>query len=189
VSDDDSLASIRADGVARWRDGSLDGDVRGAVGEPGQWLRYLPGLYHDDEFVGGLLQLFESIWAPLDRQIDQIHSYFDPRLAPPAYLPWLATWVDLVLDENWPTARRRQLIRNAADLYLRRGTVGGLRDYLTIYAGAVPEIADGGEPFHFSVTFRLPVPDALDQDRVRRIIDEAKPAHTTYTLRVEKADA
>ena len=156
--------------------------------ECSRWLRLLPGLYHDDPFVGGLLQLFESMWAPLDRQLAQLHAHFDPRLTPPEYLPWLATWVDLVLDENWPTDRRRLLVRHATDLYLRRGTAGALRDYLAIYAGHTPEIDESAEqPHHFTVTFRLPDPDALDRSRVRRIIEESKPAHTSYTLRVERS--
>lgn len=183
VSDHESTVSLRNQAVAPTRDRGTPGEV---AGEASQWLRFLPGLYHEDPFVGDLLRLFESIWAPLDRQLDQIHANFDPRLAPAEYLPWLATWVDLVLDENWPTARQRALIRHAADLYLRRGTVGALRDYLSICTGAVPEIEDQAEPHHFTVTFRLPDPATLNEARVRRLIDEAKPAHTTYTLRVEK---
>ena len=153
-------------------------------------LNYLPGIYADDFFLDGFLRIFESIWAPLERQIDQLYNYFDPRMTPADFLPWLGTWVDLALDENWPVARRRMLIERAADLYRRRGTAGALRDYLEIYAGAPPEIIEDGDeanPFHFSVVLRVPDPAAIEQDRVRRIIEEEKPAHTTYTLRVEKA--
>ena len=91
-------------------------------------LKYLPGIYADHPFMGGLLEIFESLWSPLDRQIDQMYAYFDPQLTPAEFLPWLGTWVDLVLDENWSEARRRDLIQNAADLYRRRGTAGALRD-------------------------------------------------------------
>ena len=59
----------------------------------------------------------KSILEPLERTIDEIHHYFDPRLTPEAMLPWLATWVDLVLNEKWPLERRRALVRRAADLY------------------------------------------------------------------------
>jgi phage tail-like protein len=155
-------------------------------------LRYLPNPYSDDAFLGGLLNIFEALWAPLDRQVDQLYAYFDPLLTPSEFLPWLGTWVDLVLDENWPESRRRALIENAADLYRRRGTAGALRDYLAIYLGVKPVIVEDGpdgNPYHFSVT--IPVgddlqPDSIDQDRVRRIINEEKPAHTIYTLTVTK---
>ena len=155
-------------------------------------LKYLPNSYSDDDFMGGFLNIFEALWLPLDRQIDQLYAYFDPLLTPAEFLPWLGTWVDLVLDENWPESRRRILIENAADLYRRRGTTGALRDYLAIYLGTTPTIVEDGldgNPFHFSVTIRTGDsldPDSFDQDRVRRIIDEEKPAHTIYTLTVTK---
>ncbi len=152
-------------------------------------LNYLPGIYSDDPFLDGFLRIFESMWTPLERQIDQLHQYFDPLVTPADLLPWLGTWVDLALDENWPEARRRMLIAQAADLYRRRGTRGALRDYLAIYAGAAPDILEDGDatnPFLFSVVLRVADPSAIDADRVRRIIEEEKPAHTTYTLKIEQ---
>jgi P2-related tail formation protein len=107
-------------------------------------------------------------------------------------LTWLASWLDLVLDENWPIGRRRALIRRAAELYQRRGTAVGLADYLEVFLDTRPEIVeDGGDdnPFHFTVIVRLPKQDDVDEDRLRRLIDDEKPAHTTYTLRLEHADA
>jgi phage tail-like protein len=151
-------------------------------------LNYLPEIYANDPFLGQFLRIFESIWAPLERQVDHLHAYFDPRLTPSEFLPWLGHWVDLVLDENWPEVRRRELIRRAAELYRRRGTPGGLCDYLSIYLGVVPEIVEDGtdeNPFHFTVTVRVPDPSAIDQDRVRQIIEGEKPAFAVYTLRVE----
>ena len=153
-------------------------------------LKYLPNTYADDDFMGGFLNIFEALWQPLDRQIDQLYAYFDPQLTPAEFLPWLGTWVDLVLDENWSEARRRDLIQNAADLYRRRGTAGALRDYLAIYLGVSPTIVEDGpdgNPYHFSVLLKMENPDTVDQDRVRRIIEEEKPAHTIYTLTLEKA--
>jgi len=151
-------------------------------------LKYLPDPYADSAFMPGFLKIFEAVWAPLDRQIDQLYAYFDPQLTPPDFLPWLGAWVDLVLDENWPEKRRRDLIQNAADLYRRRGTAGALRDYLAIYLGVTPRIVEDGpqgNPYHFTVFLKVDDPQALDQDRIRRIIEEEKPAHTVYTLILE----
>jgi len=64
-----------------------------------------------------------------------------------------------------------------------------LRDYLAIYMGAQPDVVEddaSGNPFHFSVVFHVSDPAALDPERIKRIIEEEKPAHTTYTLRVDK---
>ncbi|MBI5876500.1 MAG: DUF2313 domain-containing protein [Chloroflexi bacterium] len=159
-------------------------------GKPSRLMTYLPSLYADDPFLGSFLNIFDDTWQPLSQQIAVLWAYFDPRLTPPDMLPWLSTWVDLALDENWPVERRRQLILRAADLYRRRGTRSALRDYLAIYMDAEPEISEDavdGNPYHFTVVFRLPDPSTIDPDRVRRIIEEEKPAHTTYTLRIEKA--
>lgn len=153
-------------------------------------LNYLPAIFADDPFLAGFLRIMESIWSPLERQIDQLHAYFDPRLTPSDFLPWLGHWVDVVLDENWPEARQRELICRVADLYRRRGTLGGFRDYLGIYLGAAPEIVEDGtddNPYHFSIIVRTPDASVINQDRLRQIIEEEKPAHTVYTLRVEGA--
>ncbi len=157
--------------------------------EPSRLLAYLPGIYAEDPFLGAFLNIFDAIWQPLERQLGQVHAYVSPQLAPPEFLSWLGSWLDLVLDENWPEARRRTLIRHAADLYQRRGTAGALRDYLAIYLGTPPEIReDGGDaqPFHFSVIVRLAADAVVDEERLRRIIEEEKPAHTTYTLHLER---
>ncbi len=158
--------------------------------EHSRLLDYVPGIYSEHPFLDGFLRLFESMMDPLDRQIDCLYAYFDPHLTPADWVPWLSTWVDLVLDENWPVAARRELLGRAAELYRRRGTASGLRDYLAIFLGVEPTIIEDGtdeNPFHFSVVVRVGNPERVDQERVRRIIEEEKPAHTTYTLVVEKS--
>jgi phage tail-like protein len=125
-----------------------------AVVAKGRYLRYLPALYADDELMGRFLMLFESFWAPIERTIDQLPFYLDPRTAPPDLLPWLACWLDLVLDERWPEEKRRRLLRSAVTLYRKRGTRQGLREYLEIYTGQVPLILE-----HRAHNFRIG-PDA-----------------------------
>lgn len=160
---------------------------------PNRLLNYLPDIYSEADdasgalFMDGFLRVLDSIWAPLERQIDQLYAYFDPALTPREFLPWLGTWVDLVLDENWPEARRRILIARAAELYRRRGTASALRDYLEIYTGICPEIReDESKPFYFTVRFRGPLPASVSQERIRRIIEQEKPAHTNYSLVLEQ---
>jgi phage tail-like protein len=185
-----------------------------AVAAKGSYLKYLPALYTDqDEFMGRFLMLFESFWKPVDRQISDIPYYFDPKLAPPDLLPWLAAWVDLTLDEQWPEEKRRLLLLAMVQLYRRRGTRRGLQDYIEIYTGRKPQIAEHGAhnfqlsksnrlgpsvalgrrnmPHTFSVTMRLPRAEneQADQERRRKIqaiIESEKPAHTSYTLNIEE---
>jgi phage tail-like protein len=153
--------------------------------------QYLPAIYQGSDFMGRFLRIFEDQLAPVEDILSRIAYYFDPRLTPPSFLPWLASWIDLALDENWPEERRRELIHRGTDLYRWRGTRRGLLAYLRIYAGVEPQIqehltADDGGPFHFSVVLRVADPTAVDEARVRAIIEAEKPAHTTYALRIAK---
>ncbi len=108
----------------------------------GTYLRYLPALYTRDDLMGRLLMLFESFWSPISRQIGHTEKYFDPATAPPDFLPFLASWLDLVLDENWPEERRRDLLKAARRLYEKRGTRMGLQEYLQIYTGGEIQIIE-----------------------------------------------
>jgi phage tail-like protein len=157
----------------------------------GTYLKYLPALYHDDDFMARFLMLFESFWKPIESQIDSVSLYFDPQMTTPDMLPWLASWIGLMLDESWPEERRRQLLGSAASLYRKRGTKEGLRQYLEIYTGEKPTITEhradnfrvgsgarlgpgialgrGNKPHTFTVTLSLPPLEAADEaDQVRK---------------------
>jgi phage tail-like protein len=155
-----------------------------------RYLQYLPGMYQEDEFLDHFLMIFEDTLSPVEQVLRYIHLCFDPTMAPEEFLPWLAAWVDLVLDENWPIEKRRRLIRSGVELYRWRGTRRGLAEYLKIYTDVEPEIVehfdqeDGG-PHHFTVTMRVSDPDAINERLVRQLINGEKPAHTTYELRIE----
>lgn len=185
-----------------------------AISAKSNYVRYLPSLYTRDELMGRFLMLFESFQAPVSQQIRQIPYYFDPTVTPADMLPWLASWLDLTLDPEWPESRRRALLKSARRLYQKRGTATGLREYLEIYTGGQVQIiehraenfvvgrrADLGNsialgrdnrPHTFTVIVRLPA-DLLDDSsnesewkrRIAAIIDNEKPVHTTYTLEIE----
>lgn len=190
-----------------------------AVRAKGRYLRYLPELYARDELMGRFLMLFESYWGPIETQIDNINRYFNPEMTPPDFVPWLASWFDLTLNERLPEARRRQLIKSAVGLYRRRGTRQGLKQYLEIYTGGEAHIVEhraanlrlgaaarmghgialgrNNRPHTFTVILRVPSPpgdgsDAPDfttpawEASLRALIETEKPAHTAYSLRVER---
>lgn len=166
------------------------------------YLEHLPSIFSQDDFSGRFLLIFEHLLLPVDRQIDHLAQLFDPRMTPGEWLPWLASWVDLVLDETWPEKTRRELIRSAVELYQWRGTAQGLKAYLRIYTGVTPEIfepisrldlskpldARGQLAAHsFVVTLHVANPETIDRDKVIAIIEAEKPAHAAYQLRIEKA--
>ena len=182
-------------------DSENDGEERHS-----NYLQYLPAFYREDDLTGRFLHIFEDIVKPIEGIVDNLAFYFDPGTAPQSFLPWLAFWVGLVLDERWPEARRRQLIKSVVELYRWRGTKRGLSEYLRIYTGVVPQITEpvtgpkakldpgtrlgvsaylgGGELFTFTVTIAPQDLAEVDIDIVRAIIESQKPAHTTYTLKV-----
>lgn len=171
-----------------------------------KYLDYLPGIYRDNEFLGRFLLIFQSILEPIERTVENIPLYLDPRMTPPEFLPWLASWVDLVLDPSWPEARRRELVALAAELYRWRGTRKGLSEYLRIYTGKAPEITEfiegmrldagtrlgvgtrlgsSGGGYHFTVT--IDEREGLNIEKIKAIIESQKPAHTLYTLYVKRS--
>jgi hypothetical protein len=61
---------------------------------------------------------------------------------PENLLSWLASWVDMTFDPSWPLATRRQLLRNAPELYRRRGTPAGLKKFLWLALGVEVQILE-----------------------------------------------
>jgi phage tail-like protein len=103
------------------------------------YLRYLPPVYREDPvsaaFLERFLSMFETSFDSLEQEIDQLFKYFDPELTPKEFLPWLASWINLSLDDDVPEQRVRTFIRRAADLYRRKGTPGALVEFLELYTG------------------------------------------------------
>jgi phage tail-like protein len=116
----------------------------------GSYLAHLPALYEQDDFMGRFLMLFESFWRPITLQINNVHDYFNPWLTPARFLPWLAEWFHLELDENWSEAQQRKLLASIMRLYRKRGTKGALQEYLEIFTGKRVEIIE-----HRARNFRL----------------------------------
>jgi phage tail-like protein len=146
-------------------------------------LNYLPGIYHND-FMARFLGMFEAIITPIEWNVDNFDLYLNPGTAPEAFMPWLENWFALDLDPSWDLEKRRALLKEAHEIYARRGTRWALSRVLEIYTGTQPEIIDTAEglaPFTFTV--RLPLAEGeVDRVLIERIIDSNKPAHTDYTL-------
>ncbi len=71
-----------------------------ALSSKSSYLEYLPAIYSQGDFMGRFLMIFESILGPMEGVIDNISHYFDAGTAPEELLPWLASWVNLALDET-----------------------------------------------------------------------------------------
>jgi len=112
------------------------------------YLRRIPQTFSRDEQVASFLRrylaMFEGMLGELEGEADARATLLDPRSAPAEILPWLASFMGLVLDERMARAPqpggrtedvRRTLIAEVTWLFRFRGTVAGLRRFVEIYLG------------------------------------------------------
>jgi phage tail-like protein len=151
-----------------------------------------------DPFLRRFLGIFEpSLW-PVVETLDSFAAFLDPYTTSDEFLRWLASWLDLALDETWESDRQRRLVASAVVMYRWRGTKRGMLEHLTAYLGSVPEVVDeaervevadepvvGGEPTApmFRVIVNGPASEA-ELSRLRAIVELAKPAHAGYRIEV-----
>jgi phage tail-like protein len=118
---------------------------------------YLPAVYRADpasaEFSGRFLALFEGELTRWEDRIAAAQLLLDARTAPRDTLEWLANWLALTFDGSNGPARRRALLRHAAQVHARRGTVPGM--LLAATLAWEPDDVDA-EPF-------LTAPEALPE--------------------------
>ncbi len=118
-------------------------------------LQYLPATYSEDadsrDFLDRFLSIFDTMRGKIAQQITDIARYFDPMSAPiapigqpqdPDFLTWLASWIGLTVDRHWPDEKKRQLVRQANQLYRLRGTPEGLRQHIRLYMDTEPYILE-----------------------------------------------
>lgn len=103
---------------------------------------HLPAIYQEHPFLAEFLRPFGDVVEGFQDLLAEIDRYFAPQFSDPEFLPWLATWLALLLDAEWDEAKRRRLVGEAVELYRWRGTVSGLERYLEIYTGLTPEIRE-----------------------------------------------
>src|SRR5512136_1266153 len=165
----------------------------------------LPAIFREngeEGFTFRLLGLFAEVLAALEDGIYGVHRNLNPDTAPAEFLPWLASWVALDLDETWPEEKRRLLIKQVVKLYKWRGTVQGIKDFVEIYTGISPEIIEAytlgwrvgvsstvgtdtlvhspqEDPHCFIVDVRSAGELTAEQkSKVKAIVEIQKPAHT-----------
>jgi phage tail-like protein len=165
----------------------------------------LPGIYTDGDFGMRFVGALELLLDPLVAALDNLPDHFDPMYAPRDVLDLMTTWLGLEHDEARSGEERRQILRRAPELMRRRGTREGLELALALAFPGVPlRVEDGGsvswtldqdesedespEPPSFVVYCDTPLPERR-LAAVARLIDQAKPAHVTYRLRVKAARA
>jgi phage tail-like protein len=159
----------------------------------------LPGIYSEGDFGMRFVAALEALLDPLMATLDNLPEHFDPVYAPRDVLDLLTAWLGLEHDEARSGEERRQIVRMAPELMRRRGTKQGLELALGVAFPGVPfRVQDGGsvtwsvelsepepsEPPAFVVYCDVPL-SAPRLAAVARLIEQAKPAHVSYRLRVK----
>lgn len=116
------------------------------------YVEHLPAIYRRSDAVGRNLVrdvcfVFEHMFDSIEKHITDGWRFYDPHVAPPEFLDWLAKWTAFTLDLDWPEAQRRALVKRAVDLYRIRGTKRGLTLFLKLFTGHEPEIKENEWPF------------------------------------------
>src|SRR5256714_14549860 len=179
------------------------------------FVKWLPSIYQRADINGrnfyrDFLWIVQHIFGSVEETLDVIHQYFDPYEAPEHFLPWLASWSAMVLEEDGPIEKKRRLIRKAIELYRIRGTVKGIKLFIALFTGHEPDIKENIWPFrgwrigttseigvdsvvlppvNLAHTFVVEMPvsykDVSPESviRIHEIIQMEKPANTQYYLR------
>jgi phage tail-like protein len=131
------------------------------MAQPSSYLRYLPPVLWQDEpappafSLGAALRIFEKVLTGIDDDVtvhhgdhthpaitdlvDRQHQLFDPWRTPPAFLPWLASWVGLEFptlqgQPLWDEYQQRKATAEIAGIDRLRGLRTGLNRYLDLFA-------------------------------------------------------
>lgn len=148
-----------------------------------------------DQRLGALLDAMEALHDPIERILDRLEAWLDPRRAPDPFVPYLAGWVDLdrlaggeATMAAAGTDRLRELVAAASDLARWRGTSRGLLRFLGIATGlpgfSVDERPAGpdGRPRPFHVVVHGPAEAARMRPLIERIVESEKPAYVTCDI-------
>ena len=185
------------------------------------WIRFLPQIYQvqgaqENDLFFRFLWIFQQIHDQIGERIDRVHEIFEPLETPPEMLDWLASWLALHLETDWPEEKKRRWLRYAPALFAARGTRKALEQLLELYLDIRPTIYENEWPdgaFRVGVTSEIGVtstilppmnlnavfvvelpmaPNELSDEmlvRVHRVIQSEKPAHANYFLRFHSDSA
>jgi phage tail-like protein len=160
----------------------------------------LPALYQDGDFGMRFVGALEELLDPIVAVLDGLPYHFDPNHAPPDILNLLAAWLGVDLDETQDIRHQREMVLRAAELGRKRGTRSGMELALELHFPEIPmrvednggviwhgrPAAEGNKSSSFVVYCDIPVEENT-QAAIARCIEQYKPVHSTYRLRVKAA--
>lgn len=181
------------------------------------YMELLPAIFRRSDTLGrnvvrDICFIFEHMFGSIEGLLDESQRFFDPHECPPEFLDWLASWTAMVVDMDWPEAKKRAVIKRGVDLYRIRGTVRGLALTLKLFTGHEPRIDENKWPFKgfrvetdarigvdsvvlppielancFMITIPVKFTDVSPEMviRIHQLVQMERPAHTHYYLQFE----
>ncbi|HSN28699.1 MAG TPA: phage tail protein [Kofleriaceae bacterium] len=120
----------------------------------------LPGVFREDpvgaDFLDRFLATFDASLEDLDRVIARFPALLDPASTPAEALAWLGTFLDIALDPAWAVDTRRAILREAPELYRRRGTPWAVARAIELTTGVAPALQELGGATTFGRLARSP---------------------------------
>jgi phage tail-like protein len=157
----------------------------------------LPAVYQEGDFGMRFIGALETLLDPIVAVLDALPAHFSADHAPRDILDLLSSWLGVELDESQTPAQRREMVRQAAELSRRRGTRAGIELALQLAFPQLPLRVEDLGGVHTTPPDEgadVPAPGFIvycdktiaeeTQAAVARCIEQTKPVHTTFRLRV-----
>jgi phage tail-like protein len=163
----------------------------------------LPAVYRENDFAMRFVGALETVLDPIVATLDALPAYVDPQLAPTDMVEVMAAWLAIELDESMDEGARRELVRRSPEATRWRGTLKGMEIALQLTFPDLPlRVEDEGGVVYTRDAAAEPAPaanrfvvycdksiPAARQATVARVIEEQKPLHVGYRLRVKAPPA
>jgi phage tail-like protein len=169
---------------------------------PAPLATILPSMLREDPFARRLCSGLDEVLAPVLLSLDSFPAYLDVDTIPEDMLPWLAQWLGVSVDPSRDTSGQRELVAQAGELHLARGTRAGITlavrtalgiDVAVSETGAAawsPEaggVLPGEAVPRVVITVPATAAAGLDPERLDAVIRSAVPAHVRYRVQVAES--
>lgn len=105
------------------------------------FLQYLPEYFREeDSFLDRYLRLFSAPYLDLEQSIDALSGTFDPCVASPDTLRWLAGVIGIPYIGLWETERLRKLLISGT--YRHKGRLSALPELIEHFTGFSPYVIE-----------------------------------------------
>lgn len=172
------------------------------------WMEYLPDIYsqgiEENPFLERYLSIFQTLYDDLGEKIDSCPEFLDAASADTRQLRQLADWLDIGCLEVWNEKQLRYLVANAHRLYRLRGTKEGICEFVKLYTGETPLVAEqhqienfsgnealygllrnlyGDNPGVFTILLRAAcLPTEKEISDIQKIVEHIRPAWMDFKL-------